>query len=350
MLKDAKAVAQRTAEFFESPKPDALIQIRHIDELASEPMPPLNSFSFPKDMVRYLDMRAEREKSYWEKRAGLSDDTFASISPWYGIAEHTAFLGGAVDFSESTSYNHTICPEWADTEKLKLDENNEWLRLVIDGISHYREKWGGDFVPKMRGADGPSDIANIVRGNELFYDVYDEPEKVTKLVDFCADAAKFTLELQKKAAGETYGGYLTGFDIWMPGNCIGQISEDASCMMSPDIYTELFLGGLKRLVAGYDHVMLHTHSLGKDKLPIFAQIPNIDVIELSSDPNADRAIEVWRQYREVLADKIVITAPTLEELKANADLLAGRKSIIWFYAKTLDEARQAVEFVRGAAK
>lgn len=339
-------LAQRTRAFFEEDRPGVLIQVKHIAELVGGKMPPLNSFDFPADMEKYLEMRAQREAAYWEKRADLDDDLFASIAPWYGIAEHTAFLGGEVDFSETTSYNHTILKDWADLGTLRLDEKNAWLRLVVDGISYYKKHWGDVFSIKLRGADGPSDIANIVRGNELFYDVYDEPELVKKLIDFCADACLFTLELQKQAAGAFEGGFLTGFDTWMPGNCIGQVSEDASCMLSPDIYSELFLDGLKKVARGYDHVMMHVHSLGKIMLPHFASVPQIDVIEISSDPNCDRAIDVWREYKDCLEDKVVITAPTFDEMKANADLFAGKKNIVWYYADTLDEAREVVSWAR----
>ncbi len=346
MFRDIDLLAARARKFYADQSPAASIQIRGISELSPEKMPPLNSFSFPADLEKYLELRAKNLEKYWERRSHLDDDIFPSIAPWYGIAEHTSFLGGVVDYTPDTSYNHTICPTWEDVEKLKLDPENPRLKMITDGIRYYRENWGDKFVPKLRGADGPSDIVNIVRGNEIFYDVYDEPEKVKALVDFCADAARFYLEAQKTAAGKVAGGYVTGFDIWLDGNSIGQLSEDASCMMSPDIFEELFLDGLKKTCAGYDSAMLHMHSLGKVMLPIFASVPQIKAIEISNDPNADRCFDVWRQYEKELAGKVVIMTPTAEELRANADIIKRNKCLIWYYAKTLAEAEDAVKFVR----
>lgn len=343
---DTIALTQKTKALFDG-APGSLIQLKRIAGLDKRHMPPLNSFSFPGDMIRYLDLRAELEMEYWEQRKDVEDDMFPSITPWYGIAEHTAFLGGEVEFSTSTSYNHVIMPDWADLDKLKLDENHPWLRMVVDGIAYYAKNYSQYFLPKLRGADGPSDICNIVRGNELFYDVYDEPELVQKLNAFCADAARFTLELQKKAAGMYQGGYLTGFDIWMPGDCIGQISEDASCMLSPEIYNEIFLDGLKRCAAGYDNVMLHTHSLGKKILPCFASVDDVTAIEISNDPNCDRSLSVWREYRKELENKVVIVnVESFEELEANKDLLESGRSIVWYYAKDLEDAKKTVAWMR----
>lgn len=346
MRDDIPQVCGRMSELLASEKPGALIQVRGIESLRGEPMPPLNSFSFPEDMEPYLRMRAERAAAYWEKRAGLDDDLLPSIAPWYGIAEHTAFLGGEVEFSAETSYNRVILKDWADFDSLRLDSGSMWMRLVTEGIAYYREKWGDVLVPKLRGADGPSDIANIVRGNELFLDIYDEPEMVRKLADFCADAVRFTFGLQKEAAGRVCGGYQTGFDIWLPGDSIGQISEDASCMMSPESFSELFLDALRKTVRGYDHVMLHTHSLGKRTLPVFASVPEIDLIEISDDPNADRGVDVWRQYRGELGHKVVITSPTFEEMRKNADLFRESRSVIWYYAKDPEDAKRAVDWTR----
>ena len=347
MIREIEPILARTRPLFAEPdRPRALIQVKSVGGIALPKMPPLNSFVFPRDTIPYLDLRGQRELAYWQARATLDDDLIPSIAPWYGIAEHTAFLGGEVELSETTSYNHVILPDWADFDKLKLDPDNAWLKMVVDGISHYKATLGDEITARQRGADGPSDIANIVRGNDLFYDLYDEPELVKKLASFCAEAIRFTIERQKAASGPVAEGYLTGFEIWMPGNAIGHLSEDASCMMSPDSYEELFFDALKQTVAGYDNAMLHTHSLGRVMLPFFAQVPQISVIELSSDPNAPRAVEVWREYRQTLRDKIVVTSPTLAELRENRDLFAESRCIVWYDAKDLSDAREAVEWVR----
>jgi len=346
-IRSGEELAKRWQRFYDTPgKGFALIQMKSIGGIELPKMKPLNQWSFPDEMEPYLDARMEREKVYWQSRAHIEDDMFCTVSPWYGIAEHTAFLGGKVDFSPDTSYNHPMLEDWSDFDKLKLDPQNPWLRMVVDGIAYLRKQWGDLFYTRLRGADGPSDIANIVRGNDLFMDFYDYPEEIHKLMDFCADAAKFTLELQKEQVDRIGNGFVSGFDIWLPGNSIGQISEDASCMVSPEIYEEFFLPALKKLCKGYDYVMIHTHSLGKRILPYFVKVPEIKVLEISSDPNSDRAVKVFREYEEVLKDVITIVQPTRAELEDNMDLFERNKTIIWYSAENLKDAEEVTAIVR----
>ena len=290
-------------------------------------------------------MSAERD--YWFARfhENIDDDHIPSTSPWYGIAEHTAFLGGKVDFTASTTFQHKICEELEDFRRLTLNGNNRWIHLVVDGIRYMREKWG-EYIPvRMRGTDGPSDIANAVRGSDLFYDIYDDPETLAELMDFCLKAVHFTMDRQREEATKILDGRITGFGLWMPGKCMGQLSEDVSVMLSPEIYEEHFFPALKNCVQMCDSAMLHVHSLGHRMLPLFASLDRIKLIEISSDPNAKRAVDIFRAYREVLKDKTVILAPTYEELMEMDDILSSQKVIIWYYAEDEADIKRTLKLV-----
>ena len=344
-FKKAERIAERTRAFYGAEEGSALIHIKSCASLKIPEMPPLNSFSFPDDNERYLDMRAEREYAFLRFHERLDDDYIPSVSPWYGIAEHTAFLGGKVDFTPDTTFQHQICEKLEDCGSLKLDPDNMWIKLVVGGIKYLREKWGVYVPVKMRGADGPSDIANAVRGADIFYDIYDDPEGLEKLMEFCTRAVNFTLDLQREQATEIAGGRITGFGLWMPGRCMGQLSDDFSTMVSPDVYEEFFLPWLEKCVEDCDMAMLHTHSLGQKILPLFTGIEKIKLIELSSDPNSDRAVEVFRKYHRELSGKNVIVAPTYEELCGMDDLLSSSKTIIWYYAEDEEDAKRALAAV-----
>jgi len=344
---DYKNVIARTKAFIASQRRGAaLIQVREIAGFPLQSSKPLNQWKLPDEMIPYLDERAAAHVRYWEHRAGLDDDLIPSLAPWYGIAEHTAFLGGEVEFTADTSFNHQILADWADFDRLKLDENHPWLRMVLDGIKHCREKWGGLMAARLRGADGPLDIANIVRGNELFMDVYDHPEELHRLMSFCVDAVRFTMERQKREATHLEGGVVSGFEIWLPEPCCGHLSDDATCMMSVESYEEFGLPYMRRLCESYENVMLHTHSLGKKNLPQFASIPQIKWLQISSDPNASRAVDVYREYETVLRDKIVVVELTHEEIENNLDLLRRNKTHIWHAAPSLEAAKETVALVR----
>ena len=68
-------------------------------------------------------------------------------------------------------------------------------------------------------------------------------------------------------------------------------------------------------------------------------------MEISSDHNAERAVEIFRRYHDDLKNKTIIIAPTYEELLDMGDLLASSKTVIWYYAKDEEDARRAMAAV-----
>ncbi len=341
----AEAIAKRTKKFYEGPVGKAQIHIKSCGDLGLPPIPPLNSWKFPEDMKKYLDLRAQCDYYYAQFHEQIEDDYIPSTSPWYGIAEHTAFLGGKVDFTESTTFQHEICENLEDFRNLKLDCDNPWIYLVAGGMKYMRETWG-EYIPvRMRGADGPSDIANAIRGSALFYDIYDDPETLAELMSFCAKAANFTLDLQRAEATRIADGCINGFGLWMPGKCMGQLSEDFSTMISTEFYEEHFLPSLHECVKDCDGAMLHVHSLGHRMIPMFAGIEKIQLMEISSDPNSERAVDIIRKYHDDLKEKTIIVAPTYEELANMEDILASSKTVVWYHATDKEDAKRAMAIV-----
>jgi hypothetical protein len=80
-------------------------------------------------------------------------------------------------------------------------------------------------------------------------------------------------------------------------------------------------------------------------IPFFADLEKITLMEISSDPNAPRAVDIFRQYQHVLIDKTIILAPTYEELTKMDDILSSSKIIVWYYAKDEEDAKRALNIV-----
>lgn len=342
----AEKVAKRTLDFYNGKKGKVQIHIKSCGTWKhTQEIPALNALNFPEDMEEYLDAIAQKDIQFAAQHDKLDDDMIWSTVPFYGQAEHSAFVGGKVDFATDTSYHHQVCKEIGDFRNLKLHPDNMWTHLVAGGMEYMRKKWGSYIPVRIRGAHGPSDFANVLRGNELFYDIYDEPEELQELLKFCAKAVNFNLDLQRAQATEIAGGYVNGFSLWMPGKCMGHLGEDLSTMLSPETYEEHFLPALKECYSDCDMGMLHTHTLGARMLPLFAGIDNIQMLEISNDPNAARASEVYREYHDVLQDKIVVLRADYDEILSMRDLFEDTKTVIWYSAKDEEDAKRAMELV-----
>lgn len=330
---------------FASADKGLLIQIKSIKEITPAGKP-LNSFGLPDNMKEYQDFRISNFIEYWEQRKDIDDDIIPALTAWYGIAEHTAFIGGTAEFGDQTSWHHPFIKDWSDRDKASLDDNNTWLRLVLDGLTYIAEKADGRYAVKLRGGEGAMDIANIARGNEIFYDFFEYQEEIHEFLDFCAKAARYTLKKQGEITGSYMDGVITGFDVWLPGNSTGHLSEDASVMISPQQFREFGLVHTNKITAGFDHVFMHTHSAGKHNIPEIAKIDNVDYLEISNDPNAPKSIEIYKELEAELEGKTIIISVGMDEIKSNIEFLSGKKTILWYDAKTREEAIEAVALAR----
>ena len=340
------ALERMKSLFAQKTRRGCCIQVKSIAGIESKPDRPLNSWHFPEDNLAYLEARAVQQADYWRQRVDLQDDLVPSLYPYYGIAEHSAFLGGEVRFSGSTSYHQPMLRQLADYQDLILDAGQMWLSMFREGYQYYREVWSDQFFLKLRGGYSALDLANIVRGNELFYDFYDDPDQVHQLLDFCVKATRFYFDAQDRDVPAYLGGKISGFDVWLPGRSIGHLSEDTSCLCSQEQYAEFGLPYLEQLVAPYEHALLHTHTLGRKNLPQFASLDKVDVIQISSDPKEPSSFDIFREYSPFLREKVVVIDVAASDLEQHADLIREHRCILWYEARDLTEARWAVDFVR----
>jgi hypothetical protein len=340
------ALERMKSLFAEPGKKGCCIQVKSIADIAGQPGRPLNSWHFPDDNLAYLEDRAIQQAGYWRQRQDLQDDLVPGIYPYYGIAEHSAFLGGEVQFSRSTSYHQPMLRQLGDYQNIILETSQMWLKMFREGYQYYREAWSDQFFIKLRGAYSALDLANIVRGNELFYDFYDDPGQVHLLLDFCVKATRFYFDAQDRDVPAYLGGKISGFDVWLPGHSIGHLSEDTSCLCSVEQYAEFGLPYLDQLTGPFDHALLHTHTLGRKNLPQFVSLAKVDVIQISSDPKEPASFDIFREYSPVLQEKVVVIDVTASDLERYTDLIRQHRCILWYEAQDLVDARWAVDFVR----
>ncbi|MDO5424387.1 MAG: uroporphyrinogen decarboxylase family protein [Eubacteriales bacterium] len=308
---------------------------------------PLEMWNFPEESQEYLEACIARDRARWEIREYLDDDTVPTMKPYYGIAIHTAFIGGEVTFGANSSYHKPLLDDYQRLDELELREDNRYFRLLLDSMEYLKKRGKEEgFLPSLRGGDSPLDIANAIRGNDLFLDFYEEEENVERLMEFCLKAARWTWKHQMEAVEEVAGGRMTGQAIWLPGNSIGHLSEDASSMCSQEMYETFGKPYLEGLMEDYDSAIIHVHTAGRHNLPPIASVEKMKLIQLEYDPQQPAPIEVYKANEAILKDKIVVPIMTTDEIEENLEFLAEHKSIVQLYAASLEDAERAVNLIR----
>jgi uroporphyrinogen-III decarboxylase len=126
------------------------------------------------------------------------------------------------------------------------------------------------------GLEGPVTTAKLVRGQEFFIDVYEDPSAAHALLDICTESyIRFFTEVRK------FLGQLCGQSIG--------IADDFSGLFSPAAYAEFVQPYHRRIyeALGVEHRSLHSELLRRDHLKFLSEL-KID----SFDPGQDQYLEL----------------------------------------------------------
>ena len=110
-------------------------------------------------------------------------------------------------------------------------------------------------------------------------------------------------------------------------------------MISLELFEEFGRPRTEGVFRKFDEVFIHMHALSERCLESVATLPNIRLMEISSDPNTDRAIEVWKRNRERLTNVIPVLKLTREEILSNMEILKSQKTVVWYDAASMEDAQ-----------
>lgn len=345
-----KNAIRRSVDFtLNEQKKGALIRVVEFGPIRGKdiPVPTLESYDFSHDVKPFMDAVIQNYMRWFETHEELDDDMIPSLKPFLGIAEHSCFLGGDVQYGGNTSYQVPALDDISNWRQLSFDENRPHYKALMDCMEYLKRKSKeyGYFV-SLRGFDGPMDIANAIRGNDILYDFYDDPESVKEFIDFCAEGTHWTYQNQMRYADVVDGGYISGQGLWMPNNSIGHLSEDASTLCSPTMYKKFGLPATEKLLQHFDFASLHVHSLGRYCIPFFRQMEKIRIFQLTDDPNQPTGLEVFKEYENELSEVIVNLDLDAQTVKENLAFLKTHRVVVNLIAGSIDEAKEVIDLLR----
>jgi len=193
--------------------------------------------------------------------------------------------GGTVTLSADLS--------WDEIDKLAFNADSPWIRMVVEVNRALWEMWAEDFFIMPYFHRTPLDAAQGIRGAAVFEDMYDQPERVEALVDWCAD---WSIALERLLAAEAPRPTDWPCGMWnccLPcdavianGDAVGMISRDMHGRFDRP-YTDKFFSA----VGGG---LFHNHAIGLHQVDLVADTPGVVCQEILNDPNephpADRMI------------------------------------------------------------
>ena len=153
----------------------------------------------------------------------------------------------------------------------------EFGEICLDVFKDYPKisKYVQMFHPDTQ---GPLDIAELLWGSEMFYNMYDEPELVHAFMEIICETYTTFLEKWFKMYPNKPD-MNVHWDYFMKGNIC--IRNDSAMNLSPELYSEFAFGYDKRLLKHFGGGMVHFCGRGDHYIDILATAPDLNAINLS---------------------------------------------------------------------
>jgi hypothetical protein len=307
----------------------------------------------PDDLHRWLGAHLANNRSFWKAREGLKDDYIPATGPSFGYAEFTAWLGLEVQLQPTTSL---ALPCYRDIREapatLTFSEDAPWVRLMRDSYAWLRAQQRGDFVLAVRGASSPMEMANAMRGDDLFMDFLDAPEHCHRLLNALTGIYPSYFNLLRSWADPVAEGHILSswLTVWMGPDAIGHLSNDTAMLCSADVYEEFGFPYEARLVDQYSTVCYHVHSEQMHYLPRLAQLPRLKLLQVQDDPKTGSNMKNLDAILRATGDCALMLAGTPAEIVPCFDRLAARNVYFRAYCANREEAEDFVSRARRRSK
>ncbi|MDO8685976.1 MAG: uroporphyrinogen decarboxylase family protein [Clostridiales bacterium] len=263
------------------------------------------------------------DKKLFERQMTVLEDTMkvgSDLVPVLGITNYgiglIPSLFGATLINSSCDADRTeemgfwvekIFNRIEDIDNFCIPEiKSELLDCVIRHIEYYRDNKPAD-IYLSNSLDGPFSIAELLRGPDLYLDIYDKPEYVHKLMDMCTDVIIRCEKKLRKIAGycENVDEFPTYFGIWAP--CL-RFGDDSIINLSEEMIREFVIPYYKKIAKSFGcKIEIHFCSVNK---PIGEQV-------LKGFLDCDGVVGISTQLGTILYEKY------LENIRGKLSIEAG---------------------------
>ncbi len=348
MLIDIVQRQDRYRHFYADPKPGQMLILT--DYAGGPETPPIvfSEFDFTQERehYRYWDKLVEGLLITCEDRADLDDDWMPGIEPYYGFGSFGAvYCDAPLTFTDTTCYIDPALDRLEDMETLDMTRDRFWARMFMTAAQYLSDSAQGRFLVSAYPNPSPLDVANLLRGNGIFTDVYEQPDLFKRFLERCRDAAITNWQRINSMTHHIGGGALA-FGRWIPQGVL--LLEDAADLISPRQYREFGQPYTQAMIDAAGGAYLHHHSLGKQQYTNMAELRGLYVEQISSDPGCVRPVtEVEAIYNRISGTSVVIDLEcTPEEVYEHIEALKKGKVILSVHAESKAEAQRLVQFVR----
>jgi uroporphyrinogen-III decarboxylase len=151
---------------------------------------------------------------------------------------------------------------------------------AIEYINYYKNILPSEIHIYLPDIQGPLNIAHLIRGDEFFIDLYDDPEFVHKLMELSTQAYIKVSLLMKEIIGEPYDrGYHNS--LYMAKGGV-RMCEDTTTLLSPKIVGKFVCPYIAKALKPFDGGWLHFCGNANHILDMFLDIEEVKGINFGN--------------------------------------------------------------------
>lgn len=306
---------------------------------------PLSAWDFEHELEAFALHCKQRHDHWLRETRTLDNDYFPALSVNFGYGVHSAYFSGQpVDMGIDTSWTHPCVLDWRDLDRLTMDENNLWYQRIL-AVTRLFVKWqDGDYAVSGFSNAGPGDMANALRGNDIFTDLYDEPEFVDAIFSRCVDPIVHLENAIRSITGDVNGGSVTA-NCWFPGR-VPYLSGDFNDLCAKEVFKTYDAVYMQKIIDAFDGAFIHHHMKGRHVHSAIAGLKGLKLLEISWDPNLPRPIDHLEELYEENNGVPLMVRCHAQDIPAAIEALKKSRTVIMLNADTLDEAKEAVALIR----
>jgi hypothetical protein len=342
---DIDEVIDRYRQLFNAKEPGAILIHVFVDPDGEVPYD-LRDYAFPDldENKRYIETYIANRVCFLRGRLGVMDDYVPDIFIHHGIGIHSAYVAGQIEFTQDTSWSKPVIHTWDEFDDLTLSEANPWFQVLRQTAELYVEHLGDEAGIATFYHFSPLDMANALRGNQLFIDFYEEPEQVKQLLDFCVEAILWLEESLWAIVGDLKGGAPL-WGSWLPDHSL-MMSEDIANMCKASDYARWAEPWTQQVIDRFDGALIHNHSMGLHMQSQIVKLNGLCILQISEDPNQPRPIDQLEKLITETASIPLQVSFQPKEIARAVEIAQKGRVILQTYVPTVEEANTIVDYVR----
>jgi hypothetical protein len=157
------------------------------------------------------------------------------------------------------------------------------MQRGIEMMKYFREILGDSIHVYCMDTQGPFDLAHLLIGDDIFFQMHDDPEYVHHIMEVCLSLGIRAHTWMKEAAGEPLGFQYHGNEIYAENMGI-RICEDTTALLGPDDMAEFAMPYTGRLGQHFGGAWVHYCGRNDHLTEAVLKIPEVRAINFGHIP------------------------------------------------------------------